>query len=160
RAGSRESRLRPARGPVRRHRRRSLPTSRRASSAPTHSSITPSSSSRAGRSSRRSSRAARGDSPGDTGRQGMLRPAGAAPRILTVTQVATLVRERLEGGIGAVWVGGDISNLRPQASGHVYFTLKDEESQLAAVMFRSAAQVLAFRPADGMDVLVRARVGI
>ena len=83
---------------------------------------------------------------------------GPAPRILTVTQLAALVRERIEGGIAPVWVGGEISNLRPQASGHVYFTLKDQESQLAAVMFRSAAQVLAFRPADGMDVLVRARV--
>src|SRR5438552_10936422 len=87
----------------------------------------------------------------------MLRP-GPAPRILTVTQLAALVRDRLEGGIGAIWVGGEISNLRPQASGHVYFTLKDEGSQIAAVMFRSAAQVLPFRPADGMDVLVRARV--
>jgi exodeoxyribonuclease VII large subunit len=89
----------------------------------------------------------------------MLR-AGAAPRILTVTQVAALVEGALEGGVGTVWVGGEISNFRPQASGHLYFTLKDERSQLAAVMFRGAAQVLPFRPADGMEVVVHARVGL
>src|SRR5947209_6572141 len=89
----------------------------------------------------------------------MLR-AEPAPRVLTVTQLAALVRETLEGGVGRVWVAGEISNLRPAPSGHVYFTLKDEQSQLGAVLFRSAAQVLAFRPADGMEVLVSARVGL
>src|SRR6266404_969832 len=88
----------------------------------------------------------------------MLR-AEPAPRVLTVTQLAALVRETLEGGVGRVWVAGEISNLRPAPSGHVYFTLKDEQSQLGAVLFRSAAQVLAFRPADGMEVLVSARGG-
>src|SRR6266566_3967780 len=89
----------------------------------------------------------------------MLR-ADPAPRVLTVTHLAALVRETLEGGVGRVWVAGEISNLRPAPSGHVYFTLKDEQSQLGAVLFRSAAQVLAFRPADGMEVLVSARVGL
>src|SRR5207244_4004843 len=89
----------------------------------------------------------------------MLR-AEPAPRVLTVTQLAALVREALEGGVGSVWVAGEISNLRPAPSGHVYFTLKDEQSQLGAVLFRSAAQTLAFRPADGMQVLVSARVGL
>jgi exodeoxyribonuclease VII large subunit len=89
----------------------------------------------------------------------MLR-AGAAARILSVTQVATLVRDALDAQVGQVWVAGEISNLRPQPSGHVYFTLKDDQSQLAAAMFRSAAQALAFRPADGMQVLVHARVGL
>jgi exodeoxyribonuclease VII large subunit len=87
----------------------------------------------------------------------MLR-AGPAPRILTVTQLATLVRDRLESAVGAVWVAGEISNLRPQPSGHVYFTLKDDRSQIAVVMFRAAAQVLVFRPADGMEVVVAGRV--
>jgi exodeoxyribonuclease VII large subunit len=89
----------------------------------------------------------------------MLR-AGPAPRILSVTQLAALVRDALDAGAGVVWVAGEISNLRRQPSGHVYFTLKDDQCQLAAVMFRSAAQVLAFRPADGMEVVVRARVGL
>ena len=86
----------------------------------------------------------------------MLR-AGPAQRILTVSQLATLVRDRLERGVGFVWVAGEISNFRPQPSGHLYFTLKDDQSQVAVVMFRSAAQVLPFRPADGMDVLVGGR---
>jgi exodeoxyribonuclease VII large subunit len=88
-----------------------------------------------------------------------VRPA-AAPRILSVTQVAGLVQGALEAGVGPLWVAGEISNWRPQPSGHLYFTLKDDRSQLAAVMFRSAAQVLAFRPADGMEVVVRARAGV
>src|SRR2546428_1421397 len=89
----------------------------------------------------------------------MLR-AEPAPRILTVTQLAALVRAALEGGVGSVWVAGEISNLRRAPSGHVYFTLKDEESQLDAVLFRSAAQALAFRPAAGVEVLVRARASL
>jgi exodeoxyribonuclease VII large subunit len=86
----------------------------------------------------------------------MLR-AGPAQRILTVSQLATLVRDRLERGVGFVWVAGEISNFRPQPSGHLYFTLKDDQSQVAVVMFRSAAQVLLFRPADGMEILVGGR---
>jgi len=70
------------------------------------------------------------------------------------------VRERLEAGVGSIWVAGEISNLRAQPSGHVYFTLKDDRSQLAAVMFRSAAQVLTFRPDDGMEVLVSGRMSL
>src|SRR5947199_10039551 len=88
----------------------------------------------------------------------MLR-AEPAPRILTVTQLAALVRAALEGGVGSVWVAGEISNLRRAPSGHVYFTLKDEQSQLDAVLFRSGAQALAFRRADGMAVLDHRRVG-
>src|SRR2546430_10064066 len=89
----------------------------------------------------------------------MLR-AEPAPRVLTVTQLAALVREALEGGVGRVWVAGEISNLRPAPSGHFYSTPKDEQSQLGAVLFRSAAQTLAFRPADGMEVLFPTRVAL
>src|SRR5207247_2603513 len=62
----------------------------------------------------------------------MLR-AEPAPRVLTVTQLAALVRETLEGGVGRVWVAGEMSDLRPAPSGPVYFTLKDGQSQLGAV---------------------------
>ena len=89
----------------------------------------------------------------------MLR-AGPAPRVLTVTKLAALVRNALEGSVGFVWVSGEVSNLKRQPSGHVYFTLKDEQSQLSAVMFRSSAQVLPFKPADGMEVVAYARVDI
>jgi exodeoxyribonuclease VII large subunit len=59
----------------------------------------------------------------------------------------------VEDGIGRVWVVGEISNLRRAASGHCYFTLKDEDAQLRAVLFRSEAARLAFEPADGLEVL-------
>ena len=89
----------------------------------------------------------------------MLR-AGRAPRILSVTELALLLRSALDSGVGTVWVAGEISNLKRPASGHLYFTLKDDQTQLSAVMFRSAAQVLVFQPADGMDVVVRARADL
>jgi len=89
----------------------------------------------------------------------MLR-AGPAPRILTVTQLASQLREALDRAVGTVWVAGEISNFRRQASGHCYFTLKDKQSQLAAVMFRNVAQVLPFRPSDGMEVVIQARVAL
>jgi exodeoxyribonuclease VII large subunit len=57
-------------------------------------------------------------------------------------------------------VQGEISNLRAQNSGHLYFTLKDENSQISVVMFRSSARLLRFRPADGMQVVVRGRVTV
>src|SRR5213593_4470523 len=89
----------------------------------------------------------------------MLR-AGRAPRILSVSELAQLLRGALDAGVGTVWVAGEISNLKRPASGHLYFTLKDDRTQLGAVMFRSAAQVLVFQPVDGMDVVVRARADL
>src|SRR5436190_21360655 len=89
----------------------------------------------------------------------MLR-AGRVPRIFSVTELALLLRSALDSGVGTVWVAGEMSNLKRPASGHLYFTLKDDRAQLAAVMFRSAAQVLAFRPGDGMEVVLRARVSL
>jgi exodeoxyribonuclease VII large subunit len=86
-----------------------------------------------------------------------LRPT---PRPLTVTQLATLAREALEQELGRVLVAGEISNLRPAPSGHLYFTLKDDRSQLRCVMFRTAAQLLVFSPADGQEVIVRAQVSL
>src|SRR5439155_709362 len=86
--------------------------------------------------------------------------ARRAARALSVTELALMLRSALETGVGTVWVGGEISNLKRPASGHLYFTLKDKQTQLAAVMFRSAAQVLVFQPTDGMDVVVRARADV
>ncbi|HUI28190.1 MAG TPA: exodeoxyribonuclease VII large subunit [Candidatus Kryptonia bacterium] len=80
--------------------------------------------------------------------------------VLTVTQLAQRVRETLEAELDDCWVVGEISNFRVPPSGHFYFSLKDRRSQLAAVMFRSANQVLPFRPQDGMEVVVRGHVGI
>jgi exodeoxyribonuclease VII large subunit len=79
------------------------------------------------------------------------------PRVLTVTELARRIRDMLERDVGVVWVAGELSNVRRVASGHVYFTLKDDDSQLAAALFRRTAMVLPFEPRDGMQVVVAAR---
>jgi exodeoxyribonuclease VII large subunit len=80
--------------------------------------------------------------------------------VLTVSQLTQRVRQALEAKLDDCWVVGEISNFRVPASGHFYFSLKDRRSQIAAVMFRSANQALPFRPEDGMEVVVRGRVGV
>lgn len=84
----------------------------------------------------------------------------ALATVLTVSQLNQRIRESLEATLDEVWVAGEISNFRVPPSGHFYFSLKDRRSQIAAVMFRSANQLLPFRPEDGMEVIVRGRVGI
>ena len=80
----------------------------------------------------------------------------AAPHVLSITEVTRAVRELVEGAIGEVWVEGEICNLRKQASGHQYFTLKDDRCQLACVRFhRPGLRNAAIPLADGM--LVHAR---
>src|SRR6187399_2604299 len=77
----------------------------------------------------------------------------AEPKILTVAELTRRMREVIERNVGEVWVEGEISNLRRQASGHQYFTLKDASSQLACVLFASAAAGLRGRKlADGQKV--------
>jgi len=83
--------------------------------------------------------------------------ARLGPRVLTVTELARRIRDLLERDVGAVWVAGELSNVRRVASGHVYFTLKDDDSQLAAAMFRRAAMALPFEPRDGTMVVCAAR---
>ena len=80
--------------------------------------------------------------------------------LLTVSQLNQRVRDALDAGLDECWIVGEISNFRVPPSGHFYFSLKDTRSQIAAVMFRSANQLLAFRPEDGMEVIVRGRVGV
>ena len=83
-------------------------------------------------------------------------PARHEPRVLTVSELTRAVRATLEDQIGAVWVEGEISNYRKQPSGHQYFTLKDEQSQVACVWFaRSGLRLKQTALADGMHVQVR-----
>jgi exodeoxyribonuclease VII large subunit len=75
------------------------------------------------------------------------------PTIFTVSELTWAVREVLEGQIGEVWVEGEISNYRKQSSGHHYFTLKDDRSQIACVMFaRSYGGQTRIVITDGMQV--------
>ncbi|MBI4400419.1 MAG: exodeoxyribonuclease VII large subunit, partial [Nitrospirae bacterium] len=71
-----------------------------------------------------------------------------------------LVRDRLEQGFPDVWVEGEVSNLRTPSSGHLYFTLKDANSQLRAVLFRAGAQRLRFALREGLLVIVRGRLTV
>lgn len=84
----------------------------------------------------------------------------ALTSVLTVSELNQRIRRTLEAGFNEVWVVGEISNFRVPPSGHYYFSLKDARSQVAVVMFRSANQVLPFRPEDGMEVVVRGHVGL
>jgi exodeoxyribonuclease VII large subunit len=81
-------------------------------------------------------------------------------RIWTVRALVTDIRQQVETTFTDLWVEGEISNCRPAPSGHIYFTLKDGEAQLPVVLFRRQAQLLRFRPADGLAVLVRGRISI
>src|SRR5262245_26125537 len=82
------------------------------------------------------------------------------PNVLTISALTTQIRDRLEEDFNDVWVVGELSSFRAPSSGHLYFTLKDEESQVKAVMFRSYAGLLRFRPEDGLEVIVRGRVSV
>ena len=86
--------------------------------------------------------------------------APGSSRALSVTDLASLIQGRLEADFGDVWVVGELSGLRTPASGHIYFTLKDDTSQLRGVMFRGYARLLRFRPEDGLEVLIKGRVSL
>jgi exodeoxyribonuclease VII large subunit len=78
--------------------------------------------------------------------------------VLSVSQLLRSARDMLERRFPLQWIAGEISNLRPAASGHLYFTIKDETAQVDCVMFRSRAAALDWEPADGQRVEVRALV--
>jgi exodeoxyribonuclease VII large subunit len=81
-------------------------------------------------------------------------------RVWKVRDLVAAVRTHIEREYSDTWVEGEISNFRAHDSGHLYFTLKDQSSQIRIVMFRSSARLLRFRPEDGMQVVVRGRVTI
>ena len=84
----------------------------------------------------------------------------AGRRVFTVSELTRAVKDTLEGRFGGLWVEGEISNLRSHTSGHVYFTLKDEEAQIRAVLFRSRVRRVRFEPADGLHVLAFGRLDV
>jgi len=79
---------------------------------------------------------------------------------LTVSELTRRIKFVLESSFDVVLVQGEISNIRQPTSGHYYFTLKDEESQLQAVLWRSRVANLFFTPRDGMKVIVRGRITV
>lgn len=83
--------------------------------------------------------------------------APAPATVISVAELNRLARSALERGLPLLQVSGEISNLVRAASGHFYFTLKDEQAQVRCTMWRSRAQTLPFRPENGMQVEVRAQ---
>ena len=80
--------------------------------------------------------------------------------VLTVSELIRQIRLQLESSFDSVWVEGEISNLRSPSSGHLYFTLKDENSQIKTVVFRSHMRFLKFEIKDGIQVISRGRVSV
>ncbi len=81
-----------------------------------------------------------------------------SPSIYTVSRLNQTVRLLLEQEMGQVWISGEISNFTQPASGHWYFTLKDNTAQVRCAMFRNSNRRVTFRPQHGQQVLVRANI--
>ncbi|WP_238085396.1 exodeoxyribonuclease VII large subunit [Pseudescherichia vulneris] len=81
-----------------------------------------------------------------------------SPAIFTVSRLNQTVRLLLEREVGQVWISGEISNFTQPASGHWYFTLKDDTAQVRCAMFRNSNRRVTFRPQHGQQVLVRASI--
>ena len=89
------------------------------------------------------------------------KPPPREPVVYTVRQLIAELRQHVEGAYaGILTVEGEISNCRPAASGHLYFTLKDGDAQLPVVMFRRQAGLLGFKLRDGMAVEARGRISV
>ncbi|PLY15624.1 MAG: exodeoxyribonuclease VII large subunit [Sedimenticola sp.] len=80
--------------------------------------------------------------------------------IYSVSRLNGEVRAVLEGSFPLVWVQGEISNIAQPSSGHIYFSLKDSHAQVRCAMFRMKRQYLRFQPANGNQVLIRARISL
>ena len=78
--------------------------------------------------------------------------------VLKPSQLNALARDLLEGSFSQVWVEGEISNYSRPASGHLYFTLKDDRAQVRCALFKQKAMYLRFAPRDGLQVLARGRL--
>src|SRR5437867_428232 len=87
-------------------------------------------------------------------------PLAAARKVLSVTELTVRIRRLLEEQVGQVWVTGEITNLRHQSSGHIYFTLKDAGAQLSCVLFRGEAQVDRALLQDGRKVTLQGDVTV
>ncbi len=88
--------------------------------------------------------------------EGLVKP----DRIYTVSEITRLVKLELENAFPVLWVEGEVSNFHRHSSGHLYFTLKDDRSQLRGVMFRSDARRVAFDLKDGLQVICRGRLNV
>jgi len=81
-------------------------------------------------------------------------------RIYSVTDLTRMIKHHLEQEFPLVWISGEISNLRNPHSGHCYFTLKDQDSQLRVVIFRSNLQALRLKPAESLKIICRGQLTV
>jgi exodeoxyribonuclease VII large subunit len=81
-------------------------------------------------------------------------------RIYTVTELTSDIKDMLEKTYPFIWIYGEISNCSVPASGHLYFTLKDEHAQINAVMFRNQTRNLKFRPENGLNITGLGRISV
>ena len=81
-------------------------------------------------------------------------------QVLSVTELTTAIRDHLESEFHSVWVEGELSNCKLWNTGHLYFTLKDDRSQVKGFMFRTQLRYLKFKPVDGLRVIARGRVSV
>ncbi len=91
---------------------------------------------------------------------GELFPAEAGRRVLSVSELTAQVKRLLEKSVGSVWVTGEVTNLRAQSSGHIYFTLKDAGAQLSCVLFRGEAVMNRSVLQDGQKLLLQGDVTV
>jgi exodeoxyribonuclease VII large subunit len=89
-----------------------------------------------------------------------VRSVSFSKNILTVSELTGEIKDLLEVKFPDLWVEGEISNLRIPPSGHIYFTLKDDFSQIRAVVFKMQARLLRFLPEDGLQVICQGRLGL
>lgn len=80
--------------------------------------------------------------------------------LLTVTQLSQAIKHCLEKTFPLIWLQGEISNCKPHSSGHLYFSLKDANAQISAIMFRPDALLLKSAPKDGAQVIVRGEINV
>jgi len=81
-------------------------------------------------------------------------------QIFSVSELNRTIRNLLESEFPLLWIEGEISNLAEPASGHIYFTLKDSQAQVRCAMFKGRARLLRFKPSNGQQILIRAKVGL
>src|ERR1041385_7175698 len=91
---------------------------------------------------------------------GELFPTEQLRKIYSVGELTEQIRRLLEKQIGSVWVGGEVTNFREQSSGHIYFTLKDADAQIACVLFRGETVPHRELITDGQKVLMQGDVTV
>jgi len=87
-------------------------------------------------------------------------PKKAERTVYSVSELNKTIRGLLESQFPLLWIEGEISNLAEPASGHIYFTLKDAKAQVRCAMFKGRKQLLRFKPENGQQILIRAKVGL